>query len=54
MTALTHPVTGHQLNTDDESVEFWEAAGYRAEKAKAPAKKRGGGQHGPVPRTGRP
>lgn len=39
MTALTHPVTGHQLNTDDESVEFWEAAGYRAEKAKAPAKK---------------
>lgn len=39
MTALTHSVTGHQINTDDESVEFWEAAGYRAEKAKAPAKK---------------
>ena len=39
MTALTHPVTGHQISTDDESVEYWEAAGYRAEKAKAPAKK---------------
>ena len=40
MTALTHPVTGHQVSTDDESVEFWEAAGYRADKAKAkPAKK---------------
>ena len=39
MTALTHSVTGHQITTDDESVEFWEAAGYRAEKAKAPAKK---------------
>lgn len=40
MTALTHSVTGHQINTDDESVKFWEAAGYRAEKAsKAPAKK---------------
>lgn len=39
MTALTHSVTGHQINTDDESVEFWEAAGYRVEKAKAPAKK---------------
>lgn len=39
MTALTHSVTGHQINTDDESVEFWEAAGYRAEKAKAPAKR---------------
>ena len=39
MTALTHSVTGHQISTDDESVEFWEAAGYRAEKAKTPAKK---------------
>ena len=39
MTALTHSVTGHQINTDDESVEFWEAAGYRAVKAKAPAKR---------------
>lgn len=39
MTVLTHSVTGHRINTDDESVEFWEAAGYRAEKAKAPAKK---------------
>ena len=35
MTALTHSVTGHRITTDDESVAFWEAAGYRAEKAKA-------------------
>lgn len=39
MSKLTHPVTGHQISTDDESVEFWKAAGYRAETAKAPAKK---------------
>lgn len=39
MADLTHPVTGHQISTDDESVEFWQAAGYRAEKRKAPAKK---------------
>ena len=38
MTRLTNPVTGHQIETDDESVAFWEAAGYRAER-KAPAKK---------------
>lgn len=38
MTALTNPVTGHQIKTDDESVEFWTKAGYRAER-KAPAKK---------------
>jgi hypothetical protein len=36
---LTNPVTGHQITTDDESVEFWQAAGYRAEQDKAPAKK---------------
>lgn len=40
MTALTHSVTGHQISTDAESVEFWEAAGYRVvEEPKAPAKK---------------
>jgi hypothetical protein len=39
VTALTHSVTGHQINTDDESVAFWEAAGYRVEQAQAPAKK---------------
>lgn len=39
MTDLTHPVTGHRISTDDVSVGFWEAAGYRAEKVKAPAKK---------------
>lgn len=39
MTALTHSVTGHRITTDDASVEFWKAAGYRAEEQKAPAKK---------------
>lgn len=40
MISLTHPVTGHQLSTDDDSVEFWEAAGYQAAaEKKAPAKK---------------
>lgn len=38
MTSLKHPVTGHEVRTDDESVKFWEAAGYRAEQ-KAPARK---------------
>lgn len=37
MTALTHPVTGHVLRTDEKSVEFWKLAGY--EEIKAPAKK---------------
>ena len=39
MSTLTHPATGHQVKTDDESVEFWTLAGYRADKAQAPAKK---------------
>ena len=41
MSTLKHPVTGHQITTDDESVEFWQAAGYQADKEpkKAPAKK---------------
>ena len=42
MSRLTHPVTGHTVQTDGESVEFWTAAGYREDKAttkKAPAKK---------------
>lgn len=40
MTAkLTHPVTGHQVSTDGESVEFWQAAGYVAEKPKTAPKK---------------
>jgi hypothetical protein len=39
VTDLTHSVTGHRISTDDESVEFWEAAGYRVEKAKAPTKR---------------
>lgn len=39
MTSLTHQVTGHHISTDEASVDFWQAAGYRAEKSKAPAKK---------------
>lgn len=39
MTDLTHSVTGHQISTNDESVEFWKAAGYRVVEPKAPAKK---------------
>jgi hypothetical protein len=44
---LTNPHTGHQVTTDDESVDFWTAAGYEADSPKpkkaaakkAPAKK---------------
>lgn len=39
MAALKHPVTGHEVRTDDESVDFWTTAGYRSEAKKAPAKK---------------
>lgn len=40
MTSLTHVVSGHRITTNDESVAFWEAAGYvLTEKPKAPAKK---------------
>jgi hypothetical protein len=35
---LKHPVTGHEVRTDDESAEFWRGAGYRA-PAKPPVKK---------------
>lgn len=38
MAELRNPVTGHVVRTDDESSDFWLAAGYQAEK-KAPAKK---------------
>jgi hypothetical protein len=39
--ALTHRATGHQIKVDDESADFWKAAGYREDQAekKAPAKK---------------
>ena len=43
MTSLKHPVTGHEVRTDEASVEFWKAAGYRApadEKPKAAPRKR--------------
>ena len=41
MIVLSHPVSGHRIRTDEASVEFWVAAGYREAKAesKAPAKK---------------
>ncbi len=42
MTRLKNAATGHEITTDAESVEFWQSAGYRAEKPapkKAPAKK---------------
>ena len=42
MGTLTHPVTGHEVKTDDSDVsaDFWKAAGYRAaETKKAPAKR---------------
>ncbi len=38
MAELRNPVTGHTVRTDDESADFWLAAGYRPDK-KAPAKK---------------
>lgn len=39
MTTLTHPVTGHQVRTDDESAGFWAAAGYRPAQKPASARK---------------
>ena len=27
---LKHPVTGHEVRTDEASADFWKAAGYRA------------------------
>ena len=40
MTLLHHPVTDHQIQTNDASVDFWKAAGYvLVEEPKAPAKK---------------
>jgi hypothetical protein len=38
---LSHPASGHQIKTDQASVGFWEAAGYREAQveSKAPAKK---------------
>ena len=40
MIALTHRATGHQINVDDESAEFWKAAGYREDKPAAKATKK--------------
>ena len=40
MIALSNPVTGHQIKVDEESADFWRAAGYRDEpEKKAPAKR---------------
>ena len=38
MISLTNPVTGHRISTDDASVEFWTASGYRAEGGTAETK----------------
>ena len=41
MIKLTHRVTGHQIKTDEASVEFWKAAGYLAgESESKPAPRR--------------
>lgn len=44
MISLKHPATGHEVRTDEASVKFWEAAGYRPaeqeEKPKAAPRKR--------------
>lgn len=37
MTKLTHPATGHQINVDDESSDYWKAAGYRGIEKSSPA-----------------
>lgn len=39
MIVLKHPVSGHEIRTDDESADFWRGAGYQDVKQKAPAKK---------------
>lgn len=39
MAELKHPVTGHTVRTDDESADYWRAAGYRDEAKKTAAKK---------------
>jgi hypothetical protein len=39
MAELRHPVTGHVVRTDDESADFWRAAGYVSEVEKAPVKR---------------
>lgn len=38
---LKHLVTGHEIQADKDSIEFWNAAGYRetSPAKKAPAKK---------------
>lgn len=38
MTTLKHPATGHEIATDDESVDFWTAAGYISDADKEPKK----------------
>ena len=39
MIVLKNPVTGHEVRTDVESVEFWKGAGYREPEQKKPARK---------------
>ena len=43
MISLKNPVTGHEVKTDEESADFWKAAGYQPaadEKPKPAARKR--------------
>lgn len=39
MTHLTHPATGHQINVDEESTDFWKAAGFQPVEPKSTPKK---------------
>jgi hypothetical protein len=39
VTSLKHPVTGHEITTDGESVNFWKGAGYRESEQEKPARK---------------
>lgn len=33
---LTNPATGHEINVDNESVDFWKTAGYRSAEPQKP------------------
>ena len=40
MIRLVNRVTGHELRTDEPSVEFWQAAGYVKAEPEKPAPRR--------------
>ena len=33
---LKHPVSGHEVRTDEASVDFWKAAGYKVAQVPKP------------------